>query len=149
MDKLIYFLNSNTGNEVWKVSQNSCSFLCISVFGLKQDCSWNTKIFEDGISLIHHSCLKYNKDVCLQSLDSRAHGTAGLRGLKHPHFYAVIMFQIREVKEMWRKMNEEKVDQKGNEMKGIRGRENDQNIRRTLLRDEGTVPIIDLYTFKL
>ena len=30
----------------------------------------------------------------------RARGTAGLRGLEHPHFFAVLMFQIREVKEM-------------------------------------------------
>ena len=30
----------------------------------------------------------------------RARGTAGLRGLEHPHFFAVIMFQIREVREM-------------------------------------------------
>ena len=43
---------------------------------------------------------------------------------------------------------EEKEDQKGNDMKDMRGRENDQNIRRAPLRDKGTVPIIDLY-FKL
>ena len=30
----------------------------------------------------------------------RARGTAGLRGLEHPHFFAVIMFQIKEVKEI-------------------------------------------------
>ena len=39
----------------------------------------------------------------ISSIRCRARGTAGLRG--HPHFFAVIMFQIREVKEMWRKIN--------------------------------------------
>ena len=46
-------------------------------------------------------------------LGCRARGTAGLRGLEHPHFFAVIMFQIRVVKEMWRKINVTKRRSKG------------------------------------
>ena len=35
-----------------------------------------------------------------------------------------------------------KEDHNGNEMKGIRGRENDQNIRKTPQRERGAVPIV-------
>ena len=39
---------------------------------------------------------------------------------------------------MWKKC-EEKEDQKRNEMKGMRGRENDQNIEEHLKGEKGTV----------
>ena len=40
------------------------------------------------------------KKLSFSLMINRARGTAGLRGLEHPHIFAAMMFQIREVKEM-------------------------------------------------
>ena len=76
---------------------------------------------------------------CVSSF--RARGTAGLRGLEHPHFFAVIMFQIREMKEMWRKINVTKRRSKGKWDEGHEREREWSKYQKNTLRERGTVPI--------